>query len=48
MSDVETYWNAIAAKAGDNRKWNDLHLQLQSIVINSINQLLMVLSTGEK
>ena len=48
MSDVEIYWNAIAAKAGDNRKWNDLHTQLQSIVINSINQLLMVLSTGDK
>lgn len=48
MSDVETYWNAIAVKAGDNRKWNDLHPQLQGIVINSINQLLMVLSTGDK
>ena len=43
MSDVEVYWNAIAAKAGDSRKWGDLHPQLQSLVISSINQLLVVL-----
>lgn len=43
MSDVEVYWNAIAAKAGDTRKWSDLHPQLQSLVISSINQLLVVL-----
>lgn len=46
MSDVEKYWNAIAAKAGDSRKWGDLPLQLQHLVIQSINQLLVVLNTN--
>jgi hypothetical protein len=43
MSDVESYWQAIAAKFGDNRKWTDLQPQEQHLVINSINQLLAVL-----
>lgn len=41
--DVITYWNAIAAKAGDTRKWDNLPLQHQQMVIQSINMLLMVL-----
>ena len=44
-NDVTKYWEAIAAKAGDNRKWDDLPRQLQDAVIHSINILLMVLST---
>ena len=44
-NDVAKYWEAIAAKAGDNRKWNNLPRQLQDAVIHSINILLMVLST---
>jgi hypothetical protein len=45
MSDIEIYWNAIAAKAGDSRKWNDLERQLQDIVTSSVNRLIFVLST---
>ena len=44
MSDVETYWQAIASKFGDTRKWSDLNLQQQHTVIQSINALLAVLN----
>lgn len=43
MSDVELYWEAIANKAGDNRKWTELNPQEQMMIIQSINQLLHVL-----
>ena len=43
MFSVELYWQRIAEKAGDNRKWTDLTPQQQHIVINSINALLFVL-----
>jgi len=43
MSEVEMYWQAIATKAGDNRKWTELSPQDQHLIINSINQLLHVL-----
>jgi len=43
MSEVEMYWQAIAAKAGDNRKWTELSPQEQMMIIQSINQLLHVL-----
>lgn len=45
---VIDYWNAIKAKSGDSRFWNDLDLQQQQMVINSINLLLMVLSNDPK
>lgn len=40
---VKTYWQAIAAKAGDTRTWDQLPLQHQQQVIASINILLQVL-----
>ena len=40
---VIEYWDAIRAKANDNRQWNDLNLHQQQLIINSINQLLFVL-----
>lgn len=42
-SDVSNYWEAVAAKFGDTRKWNDLTLHQQQIVMQSINALLAVL-----
>lgn len=42
-SDVSNYWEAVAAKFGDARKWNDLTLHQQQIVIQSINALFAVL-----
>lgn len=44
MSDVERYWQAIATKAGDRRTWNDLNIQEQHLVIQSINIMLAVLN----
>jgi len=41
--DIIAYWNALAAKAGDTRTWNQLPLQSQQMIIASVNQLLMVL-----
>lgn len=41
---VIAYWQAIAAKAGDNRTWHQLPPQHQNLVIQSINMLLMVLN----
>ena len=43
MSEVEQYWQAVAAKFGDERKWTDLNPQQQQVVIQSINALLAVL-----
>lgn len=40
---VQAYWQAIAAKAGDTRSWDQLPLQHQQQVITSINLLLQVL-----
>lgn len=45
---VIDYWNAIKAKSGDSRHWNDLEPQLQQMVIQSINMLLQVLHTDPK
>lgn len=42
--DVILYWNAIAAKAGDTRKWEQLPPQHQSMISQSVNMLLMVLT----
>lgn len=46
MSEIEQYWNAIAAKSGDTRKWDDLERQLQDMVIYSANLMIFVLSTA--
>jgi len=46
--DVIKYWEAIAAKAGDNRKWGDLPPQHQQLVMQSINMLLHVLHEGNQ
>ena len=45
---VIAYWNAVAAKAGDSRKWEELERQLQDHVIQSVNHLIFVLSTAPK
>ena len=44
--DVIKYWNALAAKTGDPRTWDNLERQLQDHVIQSVNILLFVLSTS--
>lgn len=44
MSDVERFWNAIAEKTGDSRKWNDLHPQYQMMVIQACNLIIAVLN----
>lgn len=46
--DVVKYWSAIAAKVGDNRKWDDLHPQHQMMIIQSINMLIQVLSDNQR
>lgn len=46
--EVTKYWEAIAAKAGDPRKWTDLQPQQQHLVIQSINMLLHVLHEGNQ
>ena len=46
--EVVTYWEAIAAKAGDPRKWTDLPPQHQHLVIQSIKMLLHVLHEGNQ
>ena len=43
MSDVEQYWQAIATKFGDTRKWGDLNINQQQVVIQSVNAMLAVL-----
>ncbi|ASJ79219.1 hypothetical protein P26059A_0067 [Curvibacter phage P26059A] len=45
---VVAYWQAIAAKAGDTRSWDQLPLQHQQQVIASINMLLQVLHDPSK
>ena len=42
-SDVEHFWQAVAAKFGDNRQWNELNLQQQQVVIQGLNNILAVL-----
>ena len=44
MSDVETYWSKICVAYGDKRSWNELNLQQQNAVIQSVNILLAVLN----
>ena len=39
----ETYWNKIAAKSGDPRKWEHLSTNQQNAVIQSMNILFAVL-----
>ena len=48
VSLVEQYWEALADKAGDNRKWSDLRVQEQHVVITSINMILSVLRIERK
>lgn len=43
MSDVEKFWEGVAAKFGDNRKWSDLNLEQQQVLIRGINHILAVL-----
>jgi len=47
MSDVEIYWQKIAEKYGDTRKWQDLSPNAQHLIIQSINALLYVLSNPD-
>lgn len=47
-STVELYWEALAAKSGDPRKWSELRMQEQHTVITSINLLLQVLRVKEQ
>lgn len=42
-SEVESFWEAIAAKAGDKRTWHDLRTQEQHVLITGINMILQVL-----
>jgi len=44
MSDIEKYWAKICVAYGDTRSWNELNLQQQSAVIQSVNILLAVLN----
>ena len=43
MSDVERFWNTIAAKFGDSRSWQQLNPMEQMQVIQGINMILGVL-----
>jgi len=44
MSEVETYWQALRTKMGEQAppEWNKLGIHKQMMVINSINLLLQV------
>jgi len=42
-SDVKQSWQAIATKFGDTRKWSDLNINQQQVVIQSVNAMLAVL-----
>jgi hypothetical protein len=42
-SEVEIYWERIAEKFGDARKYHELNTQQQQTVIHSINAMLAVL-----
>ena len=43
VTEVEQYWQRIADKTGDHRKWQDLTPNQQQAIIHSINILLGVL-----
>lgn len=43
ISDVERYWDKIAAAFGDQRKWQDLTPQQQQAMLQAINIQLAVL-----
>ena len=43
MSDVERFWNTIAAKFGDSRSWQQLNPMEQMQIIQGINMILGVL-----
>lgn len=42
MSDVERFWNAVAAKFGDSRSWQQLNPMEQMQIIQGINMILGV------
>lgn len=42
-SEIEIYWEAIAAKFGNTREWTNLHPQEQHMIIQSVNLLFAVL-----
>lgn len=44
MSDIEAYWAKICVAYGDTRSWNELNIQQQNAVIQSVNILLAVLN----
>ena len=44
MSDIGKYWAKICVACGDTRAWNDLTLNQQNAVIQSVNVLLAVLN----
>lgn len=44
MSDIELYWQSIASKANDPRKWTDLSRNEQFAVVNSVNLMIAVLN----
>ncbi len=43
MSDVEKFWQAVSAKFGVSRSWQELHPMEQMQVIQGINMILGVL-----
>lgn len=43
MSEVEELWVKLSVAFGDNRKWNELNTQQQSIFIEGVNRVLAVL-----
>jgi hypothetical protein len=43
VSDVEKYWQAIAARTGDSRAWHELKPQEQQMIVQSVNFVLAVL-----
>jgi len=45
MFDVIHYWNSIAAKIGDTRKWDELNPHSQHLIIQSINSLIQAINT---
>jgi len=44
MSETEKFWDAMAAKFGNQRKWSQLNAQEQQQVIMGINLILAVVS----
>lgn len=43
MSDVERFWNAVSAKFGNARSWNQLNQMEQMQVVQGINMILSIL-----